>query len=197
MARTTHNWVTQGTLGIVPEAELPTDPVPLSQASGGNFSYIVKMVKDTTAATNFWFDFFGNKSNDRFGAEIPGPLRVKSVKVTGAAFSFSIWRNGTLVAAVAANSQRKLDLLFKAHSHFAMTFGNPTVRYTAHAFFEIEPLWFESIEDVQPAPAPEPGGAPADLIPNITILNPENQDIPEIVERPGNRWISWIRRKWR
>ena len=202
MARTTHNWVTQGTVGIVPEAVLPTDPVPLSQASGGdsNTFWLMTGGRNSGSGKPKWLWTGDGPYLTNIPVFIPFTARLKQVGWYYYNNPLKLFRNTstTVIATIQPNTTVDFNFLFRKNKDcFFQVQNNIGGDYSWNLFTKWELEVMTAPEDVQPAPAPVPGGAPVDLIPNITVLNPENQDVPEIVERPGNRWISWIRRKWR
>ena len=211
MARTTHNWVTQGTLGIVPEAELPTDPVPLSQAgtSGNDVMWYSSAGNWPQVTVSVSKRFGWNAAEVRLSAfpyTVPFEQRLKEVywHTFSRNHRLNVWRGNPpstpmkIVATVGNNTHAYFDLLYQPlwRCYFE---PDSTIRlstsWTLLTRWEIVSRDVPEIEPVEVTSLTTGLGPTSGL--QSTALNPENQDVPEIVERPGNRWISWIRRKWR
>ena len=202
MARTTHNWVTQGTVGIVPEAVLPTDPVPLSQAGGSDIIWVAQSGRFDDTRTNpinwVWDGIYADDFTRTYPVNVPYKMRLKQVGWHFNGYPLDIYRAGQKVGTIQPNSATKFNLLYQYNTSMWLrkqTQSRLPFSWTLTMKWQLEVM--TAPEDVQPVPAPVPGGAPQDLITDAINVKHTQQSDPEIVERPGNRWISWIRRKWR
>ena len=205
MARTPRSAGMQNTLGPVPQAVLPTDPIPLSQGAG--FDTIWGAAQGTQAAVteSRQWDWLWNSEIVTGGAPytVPFLMRLKEVdwRVIGhTPVTLNVFRNYQLVATVGSGTHSNLNLLFQPNQvGFFRTSSFVRLQFSwqlltrweivsrsATAPVEVESV-LSSIPDLEQLQAATP-------IPQIEDQLPA---VEPIAAKGSNRFSSWIKRRFR
>ena len=206
MARTTKSNITQRTVGPVPTAVEPTDPVPLSQ--GGGFDTIWGAAQGSQAAVpeSRQWDWLWNSEIVTGGAPytVPFLMRLKEVdwRVIGhTPVTLNVFRNYQLVATVGSGTHSNLNLLFQP---------NQVGFFRTSSFVRLQFSWqlltrweivsrsvdTAAVPDVLPVTALTTGRGPTAGIMS-RLQTQENQDVPEIAASPKKGFAAWIKRRFR
>ena len=209
MARTTHSTGLQTTTGPVPTAVLPTDPVPLSQA--GNAVDIIwsahsGLLPQVTVSRQVHWKWTCELFELGLASEpkrVPFQMRLKEVGwyPNDRNVTLNVYRSDQVVATIGRNAHAYLNLLFNADqkAYFGTSsFIRLATGWTLAARWDIvaRPTITPTVPDVLPVTALTAGRGPTAGL-QSTVLNPENQDVPEIVARPKRGFAERIKRLFR
>ena len=210
MAKTTHSTTNQNTLGSVPIATEPTDPVPLQQAGGGS---------DTIWATNaVYYPQVSVSVEKQWGwnaqelkpigqlqvLQVPFEMRLKEVAwyPQDHNITLNIYRNHTIVGTAGRNRISKYNLRYQA--------GNlcyfQTSSYIRLATWVTLALQWEIQRDISPVQSDSQAAA-ADIMAGLQDIEAEgNQQtqsqlaapsVEPVEPRKTNRFVTWIKNRWR
>ena len=203
MARTTRSTGLQNTVGPVPTATLPTDPVPLSQSGVSNviWGHAHGRAAEVTVSRKLGFYWDAGVYDGEPPLAMPFEMRLKGVGwyPYGKNWDLNVIRNTTVVATVGANSYTDLDILFQPvlNGWFqTSSFVRLAFNWNLMTYWEI--VSKSGIGMQQPAADPELAAGRGPTAGIMSRLHTqENQDVPEIAASPKKGFAERIKRLFR
>ena len=201
MARTTRGTYTQGTVGPVPTATEPTDPVPLEQAGQSGIGSILQVTKweiipvAQRASQHFWnWRFMPASALNQ--SVVPGQMRLKGIRWANNGFVLEVYKNGSRVATIGPNSWKTFNILFAANDKLTFRVGPESTGYAYSAIVYYTPEWLPTSPQTEPRTQAVPDPIAEVLAPIPQIEQPLAAAAP-IAAKGSNRFASWIRRRFR
>ena len=208
MARTTKSNITQRTVGPVPLAVEPTDPVPLAQSGSdsiwgtdhGRWPEVTVSVQKPFA----WDAKELQPLNIPQPIVVPFLMRLKEVDwyTFDRTISLNVVRGGQVVATAGPNAHSEFDLLFQP---------NQQAYFITSSFIRLATSWTLAVRWEIVSRSVDRQLNPAEVLPNTAPAEPdtESERIPTPLSQPPdqlaapveshktNRFAAWIRRQWK
>ena len=204
MARTTRSTVNQNTLGIVPEAVLPTDPVPLSQSGGGSNTlwFATQGIVPVKSVSQVEIWIWNCQYNIQKPFNIPFTLRLKELH-------WNVWdhstirlnvdlQGGGIKGFIEPGQTKQFDILFtppQLPTFRTDGFLRQGFRWQLAARWEIvstAPTPMEVLSNM----APEMPDIESERIQEPLYQSPDQLAAP-VESQKTNRLAAWIRRRWK
>ena len=208
MAKTTNSTTNQNTLGQVGLAAAPTDIVPYQQIGEieiGEFFQASQwgIIPAVSQPSQHFWNWRFEPASVLGQSSVPGPMRLKGIRWANNGYQLEVYRDTTQIGRVNPNSWKTFNTQFQTNSKLTFRVGPKSPGYPFSVIVFYQALWLPNQDTGQV----ESQAAAADIMSGLQDIEAEGiqekqsqlaaPSIEPVEPRKTNRFVTWIKNRWR